>query len=478
MRLRFHMMPIKYNQELKQAANLKNSSKLKEALNILNDFDEEKGLTTLERFQFYVLKSSILEDLFFAKDALNYAELAYEESKEFETNSEIINVLILKSQILRGMLKPHKALEMINEAEERLIEINQTPSQEFKMKKGYILYHKGTCYFNLGVLNSSLRFIGEASKLAKEINDKKLIMYTTKWLGFAYATKGESDHALEYQKRYLTQATELNDKQEIIGAHNTLGMAYTNKGDFKRAIEHLEKGLSLCHEINSWKTFIVSSSLFEAYLKSNSLEKAQQCHDRMGLLVKKGTHEFNDLICRLQEAALLKKSHHKASHSKAEKIFKEVADKETSFIDFKLFALVNLCDLFLTRLKKTSNLKELDDIQPYIDKIRSIAENERVHSLLVELNSLQAKLKLVIFEFKEAQELLAQALNIANMYGLNLLARRVENEQAELSKNFLKWEKLKMSRGKISERMDLARVDEQIQILLQKRNYLKGISSS
>ena len=94
------------------------------------------------------------------------------------------------------------------------------------------------------------------------------------------------------------------------------------------------------------------------------------------------------------------------------------------------------------------------------------------------MNSLQAKLKLVTFEFKEAQELLAQALNIANKYGLNLLTKRVKNEQAELSKNFLKWEKLRTSGGKISERMDLARIDDQIQILLQKRNYLKSISNS
>ena len=94
------------------------------------------------------------------------------------------------------------------------------------------------------------------------------------------------------------------------------------------------------------------------------------------------------------------------------------------------------------------------------------------------MNSLQAKLKLVMFEFKEAQELLVQALNNANKYGLNLLARRVENEQAELSKNYLKWEKLRTSGGKISERMDLARLDDQIQILLQKRNYLKSISNS
>jgi len=469
---------IIYNQKLKQVEILKNNYKLKEALNILNDFDEEKVLTPRERFQFYFLKSSILFELFSSKEALNYAELAYKESKELESDYDIISALMLKSRIFGSILKPNESLKVINEAEEILTRNNQKSSQEFKMMKGNVLLRKGCCYFSLGDISRCLRFLSEASQLAKEINDKKLIMRTIKWLSFSYSVKGESDRALEYQTQYLALATELNDKQEIIGAHNTLGMQFTERGEFKRAIEHLEKGLSICDGINSWKTFVVSSSLFDAYIKENSLEKAQKCHDRMGIIVKQGTHKFNEQIYRLQEAILLKKKPNENSHLKAEKIFKEVADKETTFVEFKFGALVNLCDLYLIRLKETSNLKELDKVQPYIDKIQFIAEDEGVYTLFAEMHLLQAKLRLVVFEFKEAQELLTQALDIAHTYGLILLARRVENEQTELSKNFLKWEKLRASGGKISERMDLARIDEQIQILLQKRNYLKAINSS
>jgi tetratricopeptide (TPR) repeat protein len=472
------MLPIIYNQKLKQAENLKNNYKLKEALNILNDFDEEKVLTTRERFQFYFLKSYILDELFSSKEALVYAELAYQESKNLELNYEIINALMLKSRIFGGMVEPNESLKVINEAEEILAKNNQKSSQEFKLMKGYISLRKGCCYFGLGVLNLCLEFVGEASQLAKDINDKKLILQTAKWLGFTYGIKGESDRALEYQKRYLALAIELNDKQEIIGAHNTLGMKFSERGEFKRAIEHLEKGLSICHEISSWKTFVVSSSLFEVYIEENSLEKAQRCHDRMGILVKQGTFKFNEQIYRFQEAILLKKKLNENSHLKAEKIFKEFADKEASFVEFKFGALVNLCDLYLIKLKETSDLQELDKVQPYIDKIQFIAENEGVFSLLAEMYLFRAKLMLVSFKFKKAQELLTQALDIAHMHSLNLVARRIENEQTELSKNFLKWEKLRASGGKIAERMDLARVDEQIQILLQKREYLKGISSS
>ena len=466
------------NQKIRQAENLKNNWKLKEALNLLDNIDLNDDTTTHERFQFYFLKSSILIDLLSSKEAMKYAELAYNESKKLGSDYQIINVLMLKSHIFASLLEPSNQLEMINEAEEILARNSRKSSHEFKVMKGLVLSCKGGYNFSVGNLDLSLRFFSEAFQLAHEINDKKLILRTTKWLGFVYNMKGESECALEYKKRYLALAIELKDKQEIIGAHNTLGMQFTDKGEFEKAIDHLEKGLSLCYEINSWKTFILCSTLFDIYIDSNSLEKARQCFERMEALVKQGTSKFNKVIYRLSEAVLLKHEALEDSLSKAEIIFKEVADEETKFLEFKIYALVNLCDLYLFRLKKTSNLKELDNIQPYIDKIRLVAENEGVFSLDAEMHLFQAKLKLVTFEFKEAQENLVQALDIANKHNLNLLVKRIGDEQTELLKNFVKWEKFKTLGATISERMDLARVDEQIQILLQKRNYLKGISTS
>ena len=472
------MMPTINNQKLKQVENLKNNWKLKEALNILDKVEINKDLTTHERYQFYFLKCSILIDLFASKEAMNYADLAYKEAKKLGSDYQIINALLLKSHIFASLLEPSNQLELITEAEDILARNKGKSSFEFKLMKGYVSFRRGVYYFSIGDLNRCLRFLSEASLLANEINDNKLILQTIKWFGFTYNIKGESDRAFEFKKRYLALAIELNDKQEMIGAHNTLGLEFTEKGEFEQAIEHLEKGLSLCYEINSWKTFLLISTLFDTYITSNSLEKARQCYEEMEELVKRGTSKFNKLFYRLQEAVLLKNDSHANSQSKAEKIFKEVADEETKFLEFKIYSLVNLCDLYLVRLKETNDLKELDKMQPYIDKIRFIAENEGIYSLLTEMYLFQAKLKLVIFEFKEAQELLIRALDVAQIHGLNLLVIRIEEEQTELSKNFLKWEKLRKSGGKISERMNLAQIDKQIQILLQKRNYLKTILKS
>ncbi|MFW9876030.1 MAG: hypothetical protein ACFFG0_23250 [Candidatus Thorarchaeota archaeon] len=59
-----------------------------------------------------------------------------------------------------------------------------------------------------------------------------------------------------------------------------------------------------------------------------------------------------------------------------------------------------------------------------------------------------------------------------------MISKRIMSEQGEFSKNFTKWEKLIDAGANISERMDLARIDEQIELLLHKRKYLKIIKVS
>jgi len=89
---------------------------------------------------------------------------------------------------------------------------------------------------------------------------------------------------------------------------------------------------------------------------------------------------------------------------------------------------------------------------------------------LAETHIFQAKLKLITFEFEEAQQLLTQALHIAEKYSQNLLTKQITNEQEELSKTLSKWDKLKRSKTNLSMRLDLAGLDSQIRRMLKKRH--------
>ncbi|MFX1305157.1 MAG: hypothetical protein ACFE9X_17510 [Promethearchaeota archaeon] len=125
----------------------------------------------------------------------------------------------------------------------------------------------------------------------------------------------------------------------------------------------------------------------------------------------------------------------------------------------------------------TNHIELLNEIQSYINQIMDISKNQHSYWMLSETFLLQAKLKLIIFKFEEAQKLLTEAYDVAEKYGQERLVKRILNEQDEFSKNFIKWEKLKASEINMSERMELAHIDEQIEIILQKRRYLKEIYS-
>ncbi|MHA2391905.1 MAG: hypothetical protein ACXAEX_08035, partial [Promethearchaeota archaeon] len=82
---------------------------------------------------------------------------------------------------------------------------------------------------------------------------------------------------------------------------------------------------------------------------------------------------------------------------------------------------------------------------------------------------LQAKVALITFDTNEARRFLTRAQEIAEKYGLNLIAKRISNEHDELLNKLDVWEKLKDSKASLSERMELARLDEQMKGMIRKR---------
>jgi len=457
--------------ELSNIRQLKKEGKFKQALKVINGLEDKKHLSVQDQFEIHHLKSSILCELGHENEALKYTELAYKESQQLKNNLQIIDVLLSKAVILRKSSRINEALETIIKAEQILNKINQISSTEFKEKKAFIVFYKGTCYCNIGDFNRSLKYNNECLTIAKEIKNKQLLMLATKRFSLIYSLKGEYNRAFEYEKRHLSLAKELDDKQEIIGALNEMGIFYTEKGDFNQALDYLERSLSLCDEISSYKTIYVLDSLLDLYLKMDSLEKAQQYLDRM----KKTSDQLDNIsnFYLLSKAVLLKKKPKYINHLKAKEILKQIVEEDGTFVEINYAALIHLCDLYLKELKERNNLNLIDEIQPYITQLMYTAKSQQSFWLLVEAYSFQAKLKLITFEFKEAQKLLTQALNIAEKYGQNLQAERIKMEQDKLLNEKNKWETLRRSNAIMAERIELAHLNDQIVRMLRRRYYSK-----
>ncbi len=85
---------------------------------------------------------------------------------------------------------------------------------------------------------------------------------------------------------------------------------------------------------------------------------------------------------------------------------------------------------------------------------------------------LQARVSLITFDIKEARRFLTQAQQISERFGLKQLATRISNEHEELVKQLDIWEKLKKSNAPLTERLKLARIEDQMEEILRNRMLL------
>jgi len=470
-------MSYSITNDLIQVKQLMNESKFREALKILEGVEDKTGLTLQDQYELHFLKSTLFLELGYMEKALKFVELAFKESKQLKNDFQTIDVLLAKCTVLAKSDKQNEALKTIRKTEKLLNTINQTLSIEFKERNTALMIKKSGVYFNIGELNNSLDYAVKGLILAKEINNKKLMMLAYRALSFTYYLKGDIEQSHELAKKTLAIAKELNDKQEMITSFNGFGMYFMEKGEYDQAIDYLEQSLSLCHDINSFKTIVVLSSLFEVYFHTNSFEKAKNCLNKMKQFLD--DHEFpvSSAFYHLASAMMLIKNPENINYIKAKKILKQMINEEKPFSQLYYFALIYLCDTCFSILCETNDLQTLDEIILYINQLKNIAKTQQSFWLLVETFILQAKVNLIKFDFRKARNLLSEALDIAKKYHQERLFTRILNEQDKLSKDFVKWEKLKALGADISERMELARIDEQIESILQKRKYLKIFQS-
>ncbi|MFW9970215.1 MAG: hypothetical protein ACFFDF_08450 [Candidatus Odinarchaeota archaeon] len=464
--------------EFLKVKQLKDKSKFKEALQIINELENKQNFTSQERFEIYNLKISLLIELGYINEAFKYLGLLDEESRQIDDKLHFFDFFLSKCKLLLFRSEINEAFNIINDAEQILNTIKELSSKERKEKYASLVLLKGRYYLNMGDFERSMENAYEVLKNAKEIKNNRLILQAVKLRCFNYSFMGDHKRALKFGNSYLELAMKANDKQEVIGALNVLGMTLTEKEVFNQALDYLKQALSICDEIGSFKTAAVLTSLFDLYLEINNLGKAKQCLNRIKKIKNQVDFRWFDDAFRLGKAEFLKKKPQPTAQVKAKEIFKQIVDEEGTFPEFNYVSLIHLCDLYLKELSSTNDLNVLDKLQPYLTQLKDIAIRQQSFWLLVESYSFQAKLKLITFEFNEAQNYLKQALFTAEKYGQDRMSKQIMKEQNKLSKNLTKWERLKDIRATLSDRMDLARVDEQIEFLLQKRKYIKSISIS
>jgi len=425
-----------------------------------------------------------------------------------------VDALLSMAHALSWQLLLDKASELIEESEHLLNDCVGETSNAIQQKQASINYAKSLYYFfkndsdqaikhaeqslevreelgseaeiaesltALGLIYNLLRFdydkaltyTKRSQKLAKESNQKHVVAYNLMIFGMIYGLKGEIERSLTYYEQSLAMSEELDNKRQISIIYNNIANTYQRKGEFEQALVYLKKALEIAEEIeNKWNIGTILGSMTDLFIEKKDQDNAQKYLELLKQFNEQYGYQITETRARLLEALILKMSTRTRNRAKAEELLKQIIEEEITLGQTTVDALINLCDLFLGELRITNDEEVIDELKPFISKLANIAEITDSSWLLTETYLLQSKISLITLDIRETQRLLTQAQQISKRFGLTQLNVKIATEQDDLLKKIDLWEKLKELDAPMSERMELARMDDQIERMFQNRTVL------
>ena len=422
-------------EELILAEELINERKFVEALKIINDIEMKGDLTPTSQNKCIILKSDYFIGIGRYRDSLKLAEKAYKESQRLNNKKQSVESLLPLARSLTVLGELDKGFEKLEACKEL-----------FKTLTGK----------------------------SKEI--KQLDARLNRIIGIFYNYKDDGRQSLPYLEKALSLAQEIGDKGSICILYNSIGEVYRKLGELNRALEFAERGLVLHEEYfikaNTMTLAYLLTTLIDICIDKSDFKEAQNYLQRLEQLNHREDNNIIDLFCRFFKANILKSTPRARNRVLAEDLYRQIIEEEIINFETWVWALINLCDLLLVELRMTNIVEIVDEIRPLIEQLLEFADDKHLNWLIVEGYILKAKLSLLTFNIKQAKRFLTQAQQIAERFGLNKLATKISDEHEDLLKNSNLWKKLKEIEAPMSDRLELARIDNQIEGIVKSRTIL------
>ena len=514
-----HVIEEEKSKEVIRVEKLIREGNHKEALQVINYFEGKEELTPYEMVSCKILKCELFFQQGLYENVIKLAQQTYKESLVLGNNFFSTDILLIIANAFLNLDELEIAPDIIRQGEDIIKKLSRKIPKEYQQREASMAYTKGRFYernldFNLalehlehslalrekfctkqevaesrlllgyvlgvykGELDQALENVKQGMVLVKEINNKYYRAWGLNIMAAIYNFKGEIDRSIILYEQSLMFFKELNSKAQMTHVLNNIGEAYRKKGELDRALECLEQCLELSNEVGILKaSALFHDLLIQILIEKGDMKRAQQTlHDLEQLNNQLKDKQIN-LVYLFDKALILKISPRARNRVKAKEILKQILDFENLSFEDNLRTLLNLCDILLNELYKSSNLKLLDEIQSYITQILDIVKTQQWYWLLVESYLLQSRLNSIKFDLKKAKETLAQAQEIAEKYNMNQLVERIALEQKKLLIQSNKLKKLKDSNKTVVELSNLNPMREQIQYMLKKRQILKKLNS-
>ena len=419
--------------EIRQASQLIREGMINEALQIVLELEKRNDISSQD-----LLSSKLLKAMFFNRslqcsEALKYVNQVLDEIQKKGDPFSFLDCLLIKAHSFIMMGDLTRGNTILKQAEEIFENLKGVSKTDLRERESFMVRINAISKGFAGGPHLSLKGNKIALDLAKDSNDKGLIVPCLLNLAEDYQALGDYDKAISYAIR---------------------------------AIEVHYPPLLL----------IPLGFLIESFLAKGDVVNAKFYFQEMSEVREKDQSKYNNLIHNYYEAVILKSSLRARDRIKAEDMFKQIVKERedvlhTTFLpSFTIKAIISLCSLLITELSMTNDSDVINEIDPYITMLVNYAEQQQTvftYYFAAETYLLQGKLQLLTFNIKKAIRYLTQAQQIANRFGPTKLVTKISKENDDLLKDEDLWKKLKEEGAPMADRVALARLHEQIEGMIR-----------
>lgn len=468
-------------EEIERGWRLVNEGKEDEALQLVNELEKREDLTLEALLECQTLKGTLMLRLGRFEESLKIGEQVIKESKILNNYLITINGIFIKFGALIHLARVVEFWDDLMYAKQLLEPLLKNPTPEVKQGELIFLFMRGWFHWVANEYDLALQHNEKCLELLKR-NTRLLYLKPAilALIGHSYTGKGELEEALKALERSIKVSVGYSfyTKMNIAGSLDSIGTIHYQRGNLDSAKEYFEKSLKICEEINLTVYIgLVYYHLIATFMDKGTPKLANDYLMRYQQYFEKRRDLMSYGLLELTRARIMKSSTRTRERAEAEKKLIQLIERQDEAInrgihgipaEFTL-AIIELCDFYLGELLSTNDMSILDDIQPLIDRLLKEAErtnsySQRAHALL-----LNGNISLLRLNMGDARRYLTQAQHIADSHGLQLLAREISHEHDELLEQLGELEKYKKKKMTPSERMELASLDETMDLMQGKR---------
>jgi hypothetical protein len=166
------------------------------------------------------------------------------------------------------------------------------------------------------------------------------------------------------------------------------------------------------------------------------LEEAKKYHKLLSEINEKSDRNTYRFQTKYSNGLILKASKSFRDWSKAIDIFEQILEEMIDFIDShtKVVVLMNLTELLIIELEQTGEKETLEKVRSNLNEIQSLAEENHLFTLKIDISRLQASFALLEFNIGKAKQILEETLSFAQDKEMQKSIMEIEHDLEALEK--------------------------------------------